>query len=275
MTTTFTADAGTDRLTAPAHRLRERARILLSTSGELPRPLLPRESGARFFARDVDGTSLALAYYPGGPAIDLLDAGTGTHELVSCPVVSALDAIYEGVVGYFRALEVSERYEVRFGLNELGKQINQGSGRGRAGRVVFIPGDDAGKFGKIGAPKYLGTRPRAIASFDELCRVHVWGRDGNADRTDERAHYRVTWDLFEHVLRALNTTAPGQYTAADPYRDVDPVEAVHGFAFAFLLTVPSRIVSEMPAVIRPNTAEPCSEVDPSVMVFPAGDVSDP
>ena len=78
-TTTFTADATTDRLTANGHPVSDGDEIIVSNSGgSLPGGLA---ASTRYFARDVSANAMRLAAVPGGSAIDITSAGSGTHSL--------------------------------------------------------------------------------------------------------------------------------------------------------------------------------------------------
>lgn len=75
----FTVDVGTDVLTAAGNTTVEGQRVRVRSTGALPAPLA---ADTDYYARDVSGDNLKLAYYPDGLAIDVTDAGTGTHYLI-------------------------------------------------------------------------------------------------------------------------------------------------------------------------------------------------
>lgn len=82
---TFTADAATDQLTFQvAHTLTEGSAVTVSSTVALPTPLAP---ATIYFVIFVDSTRIklatTLANALAGTAIDLTDAGTGTHTLVT------------------------------------------------------------------------------------------------------------------------------------------------------------------------------------------------
>ena len=82
---TFTADAATDQLTfATQHTLTEGSAITVSSTGALPNPLA---AATIYFVIYVDATNIklatTLANAIAGTAIDLTNAGAGTHTLVT------------------------------------------------------------------------------------------------------------------------------------------------------------------------------------------------
>lgn len=82
--TPFTADAGTDVLTAvPSHAFVANDAVEVSNSGgALPAPLAGITT---YYARDVAGATLKLAATSGGAAIDLTSTGTGRNFLGRIP----------------------------------------------------------------------------------------------------------------------------------------------------------------------------------------------
>lgn len=74
---TFTADAGTDVITAVSHGLSDGARVLLKSTTTLPAGL---SANTIYFVRDSATNTFKLATSSGGSAIDITDAGTGTHS---------------------------------------------------------------------------------------------------------------------------------------------------------------------------------------------------
>lgn len=76
VTQSFTADATTDLLTANAHGVKAGDQIVVATSGTLPTGLA---ASTRYFATEVSPNAFKLASTPGGAAIDITAAGSGTH----------------------------------------------------------------------------------------------------------------------------------------------------------------------------------------------------
>jgi hypothetical protein len=178
--------------------------------------------------------------------------------------ISALDTLFSDCQAYFQAKGRTE--VLAWGRRALTHQTNQQPGADRAGRVTFVPGDDSGKAGVLTPPKEVGGNQFAIFGWGELCTVHVWGRDSTAP-SDERAHYRVTFTLFERILRAMRTSQCGRIELGNPKWTVTPVELVFGAELVFELTVHGRIQESGAALV--NDATPGID---SAMQFPNGDV---
>lgn len=74
----FTANAGTDFITntGGAHNLADNEQISLATTGTLPGGL---SAGGLYYVINRTNTTFQLSVSSGGSAIDIVDAGTGTH----------------------------------------------------------------------------------------------------------------------------------------------------------------------------------------------------
>lgn len=84
--TTFTADAGTDTLSAASHPLVDGEIVGLTTTDTLPAPLASEDAdGAAIGYRviNVGAGTFQLEELTGGGPIDITDAGTGTHKVMS------------------------------------------------------------------------------------------------------------------------------------------------------------------------------------------------
>ena len=77
--TTFTADAALNTITTALDAAPNTAAVRLTTTGTLPAPLA---TGTTYYVRDKSGNTRKLAATSGGAAIDLTDAGTGTHTII-------------------------------------------------------------------------------------------------------------------------------------------------------------------------------------------------
>jgi hypothetical protein len=75
-TQTFTA-AVNDRLTCNGHGVTESNQIVVSSTNTLPTGLA---ASTRYFPVEITPNAFKLAEYPGGPAIDITGAGSGTHS---------------------------------------------------------------------------------------------------------------------------------------------------------------------------------------------------
>lgn len=84
----FTASAGTDLITATGHSRVNGDKLRLETTGTLPGGLA---AATDYFVRDLSGATFKLAATPGGAAIDITSAGSGTHNLTT-PTGEYVDA---------------------------------------------------------------------------------------------------------------------------------------------------------------------------------------
>lgn len=75
-TGTFTADAGTDVLTASAHGLTNGQRVRLTSAGTLPAGL---SAVVAYYVVNKTTNTFQVSATSGGSAVDITDAGTGTH----------------------------------------------------------------------------------------------------------------------------------------------------------------------------------------------------
>jgi len=112
--------------------------------------------------------------------------------------VLALPLLFDAVKAGFAA-ELPD-VSVVFGLKEVTKQINQGSGG--ANRVVFAPGDLSGKFADDLPPHGIGREPRPLATELEYFTVWIWGVD-SSDLNDERKQYTAARLLYDVWRRAI------------------------------------------------------------------------
>lgn len=137
---------------------------------------------------------------------------------------------------------IDNTISVVFGRRELTKQVNQGANR--AGRICFIPGDDAGKAGQYTGAK-MGSRFRQAMTRVELCSVHCWGYDPS-NPNDESVQYEAERRVEDLLLNSLRASAEGRIHYQDPEWVIAPVERVFGAAkwVRFLLEVPVLQVSQ-------------------------------
>lgn len=119
---------------------------------------------------------------------------------------------------------------VLFGRKPRAQQMNQGVGQ--ANRVIFQPGDDGGKFGKLAGTHQPGLRSdqgnaRSLVNFQCLLTVSVWAVD-TTNLNDEGAHMCAAEDLFEHVVRAMADLRHGQHVWGAMTITPPPSERVFG-----------------------------------------------
>lgn len=89
---TFTADAGTDRLTtSAAHKLTSGRMVRFETTGTLPGGLTSTDP---FYVRSIiSATEITLSATPSGPLLDITSAGTGVHTIFAGTQSAALTTI--------------------------------------------------------------------------------------------------------------------------------------------------------------------------------------
>lgn len=76
-TSTFTVDVSGNLILSNDHRVNAGDQVIVSSSTTLPAGL---SAATRYFARDVEDNSFALATTRHGPIVAITDAGTGTHS---------------------------------------------------------------------------------------------------------------------------------------------------------------------------------------------------
>jgi hypothetical protein len=78
----FTVNTGTDVITGGATHILDGHEVKVhNLGGGLPAPLV---EGTSYYIRDKSGVTSKLALTPGGAAIDITTAGTGTHFISNC-----------------------------------------------------------------------------------------------------------------------------------------------------------------------------------------------
>jgi len=242
--TAFTADATSDVITATAHGLEVGDAVVVSSDGTPPAPLVAGRLYYVLTAPDADTLTLARGQLPDEDTVDITDAGSGAHAL-ELARASAVDHLYEAIAWWFEARDREE--VVLFGRRTATMAAQAASGR--AGRVCIVPGDDAGKAGKLGAAKGMRgpSGRRSIYSLDELITIRVWGAD-SSQPSDERAQYRAVWNLYEDVMRAIRGARCGRISLGDPSWVTTPVELIYGAELVMQVMVESRIEDE-PALV--------------------------
>jgi hypothetical protein len=163
--------------------------------------------------------------------------------------------------------------EVHLGWQARHRILTQGPGG--ANRIVFTPGDDNGKGGRIVAtqqpgPRYVGGTTqatatdsvRALRDWERFVIVSVWGRDPTAtgdEEARENAHLEVTEDLIEWTVRAVHACGLANATFGDvmwtpPEERAYGLEARIGLTFRHpLFDVPADVVRPKPAIAKDLT----------------------
>jgi hypothetical protein len=131
---------------------------------------------------------------------------------------------------------------VAFGKREVGKQINQGVGR--ANRIVFAPGDEAGALGSY-VPAVPGRNiqatgvaqrriPRALWDWNVALRVYVWAYDATLAE-DELAQWGAMVELHDLTVEAIHTFCCGFYVIKSPRDPAKNIERRFGCETMFIL----------------------------------------
>lgn len=142
---TWTADFANNELNGLAYLLQPWVdSIQLATTGTLPAPL---QTGTDYYVTTENynqgGDTCSLALTPGGPAIELTDAGTGTHYLANAPTAT-VNAVSAGAVTEF-TLTVSSDYGHHNTDTVIPQAVTTGSGTGfsitpRSANITVAPG---------------------------------------------------------------------------------------------------------------------------------------
>jgi len=141
---------------------------------------------------------------------------------------------------------------VVFGKREVTKQINQGPGR--ANRVVFVPGDEAGALGAYEPVREPGPNlrsrviaggrrtPRSLWDWHVAGRVYVWAFDGTAPE-DERKQWDAMVELHDYVVEAIHGAASGNYKIRAPKDPAKTVERRFGCETMFVVELRQPVLA--------------------------------
>lgn len=143
--TEFTADAGSDQLTITDHDFADEQKVRVSSDDTLPAGLA---ADTDYYVIYVDHNTIQLSATRGGSAIDITDAGTGTHTIAVELNSYTRSSNYTGLIGLaVRNTDGETYYEYRnrafrFGLLSTGdKKITVGTGDGSSsGREILHNG---------------------------------------------------------------------------------------------------------------------------------------
>lgn len=116
------------------------------------------------------------------------------------PAQLAIPTLYDRVAARF--LAEGTNVPMAFGWNAASTQLRSDA------RIVWIPGDQSGNLGRIGAPKYPGQDQ--LRTLFELVTVEIVTADTTA-LDDERAQYRSARLLHDAFIRAVHLSAVGTY----------------------------------------------------------------
>lgn len=147
--------------------------------------------------------------------------------------------------------------EVRVGMRERTKQINQG--RNGANRVIFTPGDLQGNGGAITGAHKPGGNPRRLYTWEKISSVSIWASDPNNPR-DEECQIEAVERLFELTVAAVHAVARNDARWGSVKFTTSPVEMIFGMEILAELThhgplfdLTSEVVIPTPALTRDIT----------------------
>lgn len=157
----------------------------------------------------------------------------------------ALDSMFEGVVSYFEANNI--KIPNHFGWREVNRHKTTES------RIVWVPGDEGGQIGSIGAPRNTGQNPRHLAQVGELFTVYLssFAKD---NPEDEKSQYRESRRLFHLWYQAAHATAYGTFEVLDHAYDQSQKERSHGVMVVATVQIQAPIADNARA-IAPADAE--------------------
>jgi len=152
---------------------------------------------------------------------------------MSDPVICfALTLLFDDVIARFET--DCTNAENRFGWREPGKQKTSEA------RIVWVPGDPAGKIGELGAARNPGGNPRSLATLRELFTVYISDRDSQFPE-DERKQYEKTRALYDAWYRAVYLSAHGTIRVVSQDWNTTKNERRAGAEIACVCWVESKI----------------------------------
>lgn len=167
----------------------------------------------------------------------------------------------EGVRTYLAERRVVA--EVAFGRRARARRLNQGIGG--ANRIVFQPGDDGGRLGKLAPTHQPGQREiapdvtaRSLVNWTTLYTVFVWAAApaSSARVRDEADDFEAAEELLQWTVRAVHWAFDGHAQWGAVSLVHEPAELAHG------VELRAELVVDFPLYDTPLTR-----------VFPAGQAS--
>ena len=172
----------------------------------------------------------------------------------------SLPQLFDAVKARLEAAGVTA--EVVFGERQPPQQLNQGTGR--ANRVVFAPGDDAGNLGTYDAPVKPGRAARSLWDWMLLARVYVWAYDPSAPE-DEIVQWKAVVELHDLVIEAIHAFCSAFYAPTSPKNVAKPNERRFGKEMVFLL------VYRQPVLATPRERSAVAGTGQLIVATPSGD----
>lgn len=277
---TFTANATTDVLTlSAAHRYKLDSRVELLTTTTLPAPLA---TDTTYYVRDVTSTTLKLAATEGGAAINLTDAGTGTHTIQGIGAISTRwrasddQAALSGLPWQTDPAAVPDHEWVQAEMTLTGDGSSTPVVMPGSPRVVFKPwmpmllhGDRTPLYGGV----YIGGGGQANNLFPPFWRS-LYDSEAVAGRAAPRATTDAVGGLFGFTLNVLTREALAEiysdrflsedYMIVSPFHDLlmrvrfyaPPEEPTAMFEYeGFDEARPFAVSQFMPMIVQIDQAE--------------------
>lgn len=160
----------------------------------------------------------------------------------------ALTKLYDDVVALFAAENTA--VPNLFGWRASGQQLTTGP------RIVWIPGDETGDMGELGAAIQPGRDPRSLATLVELFTIEVSSADQSSAATaeNERAQYQICRDLFDAWYRAVYLSAHGNVAIESVGWVTEKKERRYGATIRAVCTINAMIPDETPTFAPVDTA---------------------
>lgn len=113
-------------------------------------------------------------------------------------------------------------------------------------RCAWVPGDDGGGLGELGAPRGPGQEPRSLANLAELFTVYLTAADPR-DAENEQAQYHAARFLYEAWYRAMYRAAHGTFRVRSQRWVTDQtIERSYGATLRVVCEVQAPIVDALP-----------------------------
>lgn len=184
----FTADAGTDVITATGHTFTDGEAVTITSDDTLPGGL----TGRRIYrVRDAAADVFKLAHQPGGAAVDITSAGTGTHTV---KVDNGAGALLNQAAEIFAP---TSNDRMRFALPEVvGDEV--------ASRIALVV-DANGVQLPFGGTGVDGTaKGNLIVGVDAASRTNLApGADGTVLTSNAATGTGLDWQTLDGLLEAL------------------------------------------------------------------------
>ncbi len=165
-------------------------------------------------------------------------------------VCFSLPVLFDAVVARFEL--DSTKAQQDFGWKEPARLTETAN----VGRIVWVPGDEAGSAGELRAARK--TRPagddsRSLATLGELFHVRIEAADPQFPE-NERSQYIITRKLYDAWLRAVYLAAHGTFRVLSLNWNLDKNERRHGAELICVCEIEAKI-PDAPFTLAPDDTE--------------------